>query len=265
MPPGWPSRPDGTPRTRSDPSSPLAGYEFQAPQKCPRLTCHITFVRAVRAPLRALSAQIMLPVGHKHPPARSGMPRSVSRDRWLRQKSVPTWTKMAREECGSREASLGLSGRLEPLHLPLSPSPRTVRVLGLIIQISAVPVIHVGKHFRLRDGITPHPVGHDPPVGQTASPSEAAGSSAWRHRHHAGPEQECRAQHHPDRQRARDSAARPFAVGLRRRRPRPGNKWHMDEVVVPNPGGICRKVGFWYFGHRSGCMARTHYKHATQR
>lgn len=35
---------------------------------------------------------------------------------------------------------------------------------------------------------------------------------------------------------------RSFASGLRRRRPRPGDKWHLDEVLIlsANSGGFCQ-------------------------
>jgi hypothetical protein len=55
-------------------------------------------------------------------------------------KSVPTWTKMAIDARVGGEEHLDLLGRLEPLHLPHSSSCRTMRVLGPIIQISALSV-----------------------------------------------------------------------------------------------------------------------------
>jgi hypothetical protein len=60
------------------------------------------------------------------------------------------------------EEVLGLPRRFEPLHLPLSSSRWSMRVLGAIIQISALPVLDTGKQLTLSDAIAPKLVGHDP-------------------------------------------------------------------------------------------------------
>lgn len=58
---------------------------------------------------------------------------------------------------------LGLCGRFEPLHLPLSPSRWPIRVLSPIIQISALSVLDAGKSRTLSDTIAARPVGHNYP------------------------------------------------------------------------------------------------------
>ena len=63
----------------------------------------------------------------------------------------------------SGEEVLGLFGRFEPLHLPLLSSRRSMRVLGPIVQISALSVLDAGKQLTLSDAIAPQRVGHDHP------------------------------------------------------------------------------------------------------
>ena len=70
---------------------------------------------------------------------------------------------VAVDECVSGEEVLGLSGRFEPLHLPLSSSRRSMRVLGPIVQISALSMLDARKQLTLSDAIASQFVGHDHP------------------------------------------------------------------------------------------------------
>ena len=78
-------------------------------------------------------------------------------------KLMSTWMEVAVDEGMSGEEVLGLFGRFEPLHLPLSSSRRPMRVLGPIVQISALSVLDAGKQLTLSDAIAPQLVGHDHP------------------------------------------------------------------------------------------------------
>jgi hypothetical protein len=66
------------------------------------------------------------------------------------------------ERVGGEEV-LGLFGRFEPLHLPFPSSRWPVRVLGPIMQISALPMLDGGKQLTLSDAVAPQLVGHDHP------------------------------------------------------------------------------------------------------
>ena len=67
------------------------------------------------------------------------------------------------DEGMSGEEVLGLFGRFEPLHVPLSSSRRTMRVLGASVQISALSALNAGKQLTLSDHIAPQLVGHGHP------------------------------------------------------------------------------------------------------
>ena len=67
------------------------------------------------------------------------------------------------DEGVSGEEVLGLLGRFEPLHLSLSSSCPSMRVLGPIVQISALSVLNAGKQLTLSDTMAPQLVGHDHP------------------------------------------------------------------------------------------------------
>jgi hypothetical protein len=68
-----------------------------------------------------------------------------------------------------REEVLGLLGGFEPLHLPLSSSRWSMRVLGPIVQIAALSVLETGKQSTLSDAIALQLVGPDHPwyISQT--------------------------------------------------------------------------------------------------
>ena len=70
-------------------------------------------------------------------------------------------TEVAVDEGVGREEVLGLPGRFEPLHLALSSSRWTMRVLGPIIQISTLSMFDAGKQLTLSNAIAPQLVGHD--------------------------------------------------------------------------------------------------------
>ena len=59
------------------------------------------------------------------------------------------------------EELLGLPGRLEPLHLPFSPSRRLVRDLGPVVQVPALAVLDPGQDLPLGGTIARQLVGHD--------------------------------------------------------------------------------------------------------
>ena len=80
---------------------------------------------------------------------------------------------MAIDESRSGEEVLSLRGRFEALHLPFSSSRRTMRVLSPIVQVSALPVLNVGKQVALGDAVAAQFVGHDH-AARIAGPSAAA-------------------------------------------------------------------------------------------
>jgi hypothetical protein len=61
-------------------------------------------------------------------------------------------TEVVVEGVGGEEV-LGLPRRFEPLHLPLSSSRWSMRVLGPIVQISALPVLGARKQLTLSDAV----------------------------------------------------------------------------------------------------------------
>jgi hypothetical protein len=63
----------------------------------------------------------------------------------------------------SGEEVLGVPRRFEPLHLPLSSSRWSMRVLGPIIQIAALSLLDARKHLPLSDAVAPKLVGHNHP------------------------------------------------------------------------------------------------------
>ena len=78
-------------------------------------------------------------------------------------KSVSTRMEVTVDDGVSGEHVLRLFGRFEPLHLPLSSSRRSMRVLGPIVQISALSALNAGKQLTLSDPIAPQLVGHGHP------------------------------------------------------------------------------------------------------
>ena len=73
---------------------------------------------------------------------------------------MSTRTEVTVDEGVSGEEVLGLFGRFEPLHLPLSSSRRLMRVLGPIVQISALSVLDAAKQLTLSDAMAPQLLGH---------------------------------------------------------------------------------------------------------
>jgi hypothetical protein len=56
---------------------------------------------------------------------------------------MPSRMKMLMDEGMGRQEALGLPCRLEPLHLPFPASGWSMRVLGPIVQIAALPVLDI--------------------------------------------------------------------------------------------------------------------------
>ena len=87
------------------------------------------------------AAPVMLRVGRMSPGARLRPERVMG----MGYKLMSTWMEVAVDEGMSGEEVLRLFGRFEPLHLPLSSSRRPMRVLGPVVQISALSVLDAGK------------------------------------------------------------------------------------------------------------------------
>ena len=89
---------------------------------------------------------------------------------------MPAWMEVAMDERVRVKEVLSLFRRFESLHLPLSSPRRSMRVLGSIIQISALSVLDARKQLALSDAIAPQLVGHDHPwhvLQALQQPSEA--------------------------------------------------------------------------------------------
>jgi hypothetical protein len=104
----------------------------------------------------------MLRVGRTFPDAN---PESVRPRRSIGMgcKSVSAGLEVTVDKCVSGEEILGLPGRFESLHLPLSSSRRPMRVFSPIIQVSALSVLDAGKQLTLSDAIAAQFVGHNHP------------------------------------------------------------------------------------------------------
>ena len=63
------------------------------------------------------------------------------------------WAEAARDEGVSGWETRCLAHRLEPLHLPLSPSGRPVRVLRLVVRVAALAMLEVRQQFALGHAI----------------------------------------------------------------------------------------------------------------
>src|SRR4051812_39373336 len=66
---------------------------------------------------------------------------------------MPPWAEVTVDHAVRREESLRLSRRLEPLHLPLSPSGGPMRILSTIIKIPACSVPHIGQDLAMRNSV----------------------------------------------------------------------------------------------------------------
>ena len=76
-------------------------------------------------------------------------------------KLMSTWMEVAVDEGMSGEEFLRLFGRFKSLHLPLAPSRRPMRILGPIVQISALSVLNAWKQLTPSDTIAPQLASHD--------------------------------------------------------------------------------------------------------
>ena len=75
---------------------------------------------------------------------------------------MASWPEVAVDHGMRRQKSLGLIGRFEPLHLSLSSSRRTVRILGTIVHVPARPMTHIGQDRSLGDAIAAQAIGDEP-------------------------------------------------------------------------------------------------------
>ncbi len=67
--------------------------------------------------------------------------------------AMAPWAEVARNKGVSRQEALGLAHRLEPLHLPLSPPGRPVRVLCSVVQVAALAMLDVQQQCALGHAI----------------------------------------------------------------------------------------------------------------
>jgi hypothetical protein len=74
---------------------------------------------------------------------------------------MASWPEVTVDHGVRRQKSLGLIGRFEPLHLSLSSSRRTMRILGTIVQVPARPMTHIGQDSALSDTIAAQAVGDE--------------------------------------------------------------------------------------------------------
>src|ERR1700759_1902594 len=74
---------------------------------------------------------------------------------------MTAWMEATMDERLGRKKTPSLPGCFEPLHLPLSSSCGPMRVLGPIIQISALPMLDARKRLSLSDTMALQLVGHD--------------------------------------------------------------------------------------------------------
>ncbi len=130
---------------------------------------------------------------------------------------------------GGRE-SLCMARRLEPLHLPLSSSRGLVRHLSPVVQVPALPVLNARQDLALGGAVAAQLVGHDDPEHRLQGPQQHAEEALGR----SGISPAL----HEDVEHVAVLVDRTPEIvqlapnALKRRRPRPGDKWHMDEVFI---------------------------------
>ena len=74
---------------------------------------------------------------------------------------VSAWMEVSVDKCVCGEEILCLLGRLEALHLSFSPPCRSVRVLGMIVEVAALSVLDLGQQVALRHPTASQLVGDD--------------------------------------------------------------------------------------------------------
>ena len=74
---------------------------------------------------------------------------------------MASWPEVTVDHGVRRQKSLGLIGRFEPLHLSLSSSRGSMRILGSIVQVPARPMTHIGQDGSMSDAIAAQAVGDE--------------------------------------------------------------------------------------------------------
>jgi hypothetical protein len=62
---------------------------------------------------------------------------------------VTSRTEVAIDESAGRQEALRLRRRFEPLHLPLSPAGWSMRVLRVIVEVAALPMLDIWQLLSL--------------------------------------------------------------------------------------------------------------------
>ena len=76
---------------------------------------------------------------------------------------MTTWMEVTINDAVSRHEPLRLSWRLEPLHLPLSPPRRPMRILGTIVQIPAPSMPDIGQDIAAGDVVALQTISDEAP------------------------------------------------------------------------------------------------------
>jgi len=76
---------------------------------------------------------------------------------------MPARTEVTVDEGMRVQESLRLTERSETLHVPLTPSGWTMRILGSVVEVTALAMFGAGQQLTLRDAVTPEFVGDDHP------------------------------------------------------------------------------------------------------
>ena len=75
--------------------------------------------------------------------------------------AVSSWMKMTVDKGVRGEKVLRLFWRFESLHLALAAACRTMRVLGSVVQISALAMFYRGKELAVCHAVASQLIGHD--------------------------------------------------------------------------------------------------------
>ena len=80
---------------------------------------------------------------------------------------MPTRAEAAIDHAVRREEPLRLGRGFEPLHVPLSPSRRPMRILSTVVQIPARSVPDIRQDFAMRDTVAAQAVSDQAPPATT--------------------------------------------------------------------------------------------------
>ena len=72
---------------------------------------------------------------------------------------MTSWAKVTVDHRVGRQKALRLTWRLEPLHLPLTSSGWTMRILSSIVQVPARPIADIGENSTLSDAVAAQAIG----------------------------------------------------------------------------------------------------------